>query len=682
MPKVQPSGILAVTTLAAILCSSTGAFAAGVVTSANESSLTTAMAGGGTVTFAVNGTIYLTNTIVVSNNTVLDATGYNVAVDGSNAVSLFAVNSNVSFTLKGLTLANGLAQATFIQNAVSGGNGGALSNAGSLQVIGCVLSNNAAVGYNGNAYEDHNSSQGFGGAIFSAGSLIASNSLFINNHAVGGNGRAFAPPSRFYPTAGSSGLGAAAFNTGSALVVNCVFSNNQVTGGNGALGNPEYSDGANSAPGTDGGSANGGAIYNSGLISILSSTIVMNCTAGGEGGAGAYGYYNGGTMIGGTGGAGGDALGGGFYAASGTAAIVNCTLVSNVAIGGNGGPGGAGSGGAFAREPGGAGGSGGGGANAIGGAICLAGGALDITNATLANNFPTGGSSGAGGPGGPGYYGPNGPPGANGQSGIAKGDSIGVSDGQLVLKNSILYPNMSSDTNIFGSLIDAGHNINSDFSDSLTNSTSLNGINPDLAPLGNYGGLTPTMAMLPGSPAIDAADPADFPATDQRGRPRPFGAAPDIGAFEFSPTVTISGQIAGLMPADQITVTAGCYSTLTTSHGAYEFPFDDGPSCTVAPTNANYVFVPPAQTISVFSNQTVVNFQAYRLNAITLGVPSANSLNLAFAGSNGQRFRIEASTNFAGWTPIATNTISAAGYVSASFPLSNSASQFFRLVSP
>jgi len=35
-----------------------------------------------------------------------------------------------------------------------------------------------------------------------------------------------------------------------------------------------------------------------------------------------------------------------------------------------------------------------------------------------------------------------------------------------------------------------------------------------------------------GSPAIDGGDPADFPGNDYRGRPRPRGAAPDIGPFE------------------------------------------------------------------------------------------------------------------------------------------------------
>jgi hypothetical protein len=60
---------------------------------------------------------------------------------------------------------------------------------------------------------------------------------------------------------------------------------------------------------------------------------------------------------------------------------------------------------------------------------------------------------------------------------------------------------------------------------------NLIGGNPLLAPLGNYGGPRQTMALLPGSPALDAGTSGPgIPTTDERG----FGrvGAVDIGAFE------------------------------------------------------------------------------------------------------------------------------------------------------
>jgi hypothetical protein len=56
---------------------------------------------------------------------------------------------------------------------------------------------------------------------------------------------------------------------------------------------------------------------------------------------------------------------------------------------------------------------------------------------------------------------------------------------------------------------------------------------PKLGPLADNGGPTVTMALLPGSPAIDAGNTSLAPATDQRGFSRPAGRAADIGAFEY-----------------------------------------------------------------------------------------------------------------------------------------------------
>jgi len=66
---------------------------------------------------------------------------------------------------------------------------------------------------------------------------------------------------------------------------------------------------------------------------------------------------------------------------------------------------------------------------------------------------------------------------------------------------------------------------------------NLIGVDPLPGPLANNGGPTLTHRPLPGSPVIDAGNPAipSPPATDQRGFPRIFGAAVDLGSVEVLP---------------------------------------------------------------------------------------------------------------------------------------------------
>jgi hypothetical protein len=58
-------------------------------------------------------------------------------------------------------------------------------------------------------------------------------------------------------------------------------------------------------------------------------------------------------------------------------------------------------------------------------------------------------------------------------------------------------------------------------------------VDPKLGALANNGGTTQTMALLTGSPAINAGNNTGCPTTDQRGIARPQGGVCDIGAFEF-----------------------------------------------------------------------------------------------------------------------------------------------------
>ena len=64
---------------------------------------------------------------------------------------------------------------------------------------------------------------------------------------------------------------------------------------------------------------------------------------------------------------------------------------------------------------------------------------------------------------------------------------------------------------------------------SITGSNNITSGDPLLAPLGNYGGPTMTMALLPGSPARNAAIGSTI-SNDQRGFP--IVGPPDIGAYE------------------------------------------------------------------------------------------------------------------------------------------------------
>ncbi len=124
----------------------------------------------------------------------------------------------------------------------------------------------------------------------------------------------------------------------------------------------------------------------------------------------------------------------------------------------------------------------------------------------------------------------------SGNSSAANGGGISrVNNGTATIENTIVAGNTgsggASDLS-GGGLTSSGHNLFGTLTGtSLTAQASdIVGQSPLLAPLGNYGGATRTMALLPGSPAIDAGDTTL--ATDQRGIARPQGAADDIGAFE------------------------------------------------------------------------------------------------------------------------------------------------------
>lgn len=127
-------------------------------------------------------------------------------------------------------------------------------------------------------------------------------------------------------------------------------------------------------------------------------------------------------------------------------------------------------------------------------------------------------------------------------SGLVAGFQIADTNGTLSLHNSLIAYR-GTNSNAYGTVTDDGYNISSDGSANFSSGSSYNYTDPQLAPLGSYGGPTWCMALLASSPAIDSADPTDFPTVDQRGYARPAGAGPDIGAYEYGASPSVAPNL-------------------------------------------------------------------------------------------------------------------------------------------
>ncbi|MEU5522894.1 choice-of-anchor Q domain-containing protein [Streptomyces sp. NPDC047860] len=117
-------------------------------------------------------------------------------------------------------------------------------------------------------------------------------------------------------------------------------------------------------------------------------------------------------------------------------------------------------------------------------------------------------------------------------------DIVDLPLGRMTLRNSVVAGNTVDGAaadceKAFATISSQGHNIDGDGSCRLSAAGDLPSRDPLVGPLANHGGPTDTVALLPGSPALDAAE--GCPATDQRGVTRPQGATCDIGAYEHTP---------------------------------------------------------------------------------------------------------------------------------------------------
>lgn len=451
-----------------------------------------ANAGADSIQFAsgVTGTITLTSDeLAITDAVDLQGPGSGVvAVSGNNVFRVFDVSANA--TISGLTITGG-----------SSSFGGGIFNTGTLAVSSSTLSGNSCA----------NS----GGGIMNWGALTVNNSTLSGNSANNGGGIANGGTLTVLSTSFNSNTafgGGGIANGGTVTVVSSTFSGNSAYGGGGITNGGTLTLDSCNFSGNLGSSGGGGGIYNYGTLTVVNTTLRANSAGGG---------------------------GGIINWLGGTATVYNCTLCSNSASDG---------GGIFNY------------------------GTLTVDSSTVSGNNSTGDAGGIENRGT-----------LTAQNCTLTGNSAGPvggaisNSGTMTLDNSTLSGNSVWDigglgagiytrgtstlnntivaANFAGRPDDINGNLANSSSHNLigvdTNlsgiSNGINGnrigtaaapINPMLGALQDNGGPTQTVALLLGSPAINAGDNRLIPAgvtTDQRGigYARIDTGTVDIGAFEL-----------------------------------------------------------------------------------------------------------------------------------------------------
>ncbi|MDQ3115254.1 MAG: hypothetical protein M3Q86_01360 [Verrucomicrobiota bacterium] len=504
--------------------------------------------------FGTPQTISLATVISISPTTTVDAltiTGPGaglLTISGNNAVRIFAVSSDDTASISGMTLTQGttvgagaagsainndghltVTNTTFSSNTA--GWGGAIANGLSLTVTGCIFTDNTATS---------TSATGLGGgAIYSntSGTASISTSTFTGNNEIGGSG----------------GGGAVRNRGGTMNISNSTFTSNTAVDGGGAIVNADVmtiADSTFTGNTTSGSEQNsrGGAISNEHHLTVI-NTLVTGNTALRHGG----GVNHGGTIA-------GDFL-----------QITDSTISNNIANAG--------------RSP-----------TGYGGGIYVEGNpGATITGSTMSGNTvlqtltPTENTHADGG----GIW-------SNGQvimdnctvSGNSAEDSFGgvriphnfsdstvtnstivnntaelgggigkddcnLSCRPLFIGNTIVAGNSGGgapDLKSNSVISSLGYNLIKTTTGALYTSSSSDiiGVDPNLGPLQNNGGPTETHALQLASPAIDKGKRLSALTTDQRGLQRPYdnpsvpnasgGDGSDIGALEDQPPNTPPGN--------------------------------------------------------------------------------------------------------------------------------------------
>jgi predicted outer membrane repeat protein len=518
------------------------------------------LAGGDTISFQSAGTVNLTaanGPLIINNpNLTIQGVGANSdTVSGQNSIEVFDIIGGTA-TISGLTISDGTARAggaifnggtltlndcNLNHNSASIDNscvGGAIynANAGTMTINNTTLTYNSAA-YGGDAIRNDgtlrvngstlaNNSGGYGGAIQNFGTLTVDDSTFSNN-----SGPAGGAINNFYNCtvtvsnstfSGNSSDSGGAINSASKLTVTgSTFSSNtslSPSGGGGAI----WSSGTASVTTTtfSGNSASsiGGGIYSAGILTVSNSTLSRNLATLNNGSAGGGIFNDGGTLyLNYSNLVGNSSLygGGGIYSNGGKLVVSNSTVANS---------------------------SGG-----FGGAINSFNAALTVVNSTFSGN------SGTYGGGILNSYAAISVSNStfSGNSGTYGGGGIYNYGGTAALLNTIIA-NSSAGGDLFlsdnGSF--TGNNDLIDDSSAGTNgsngyfgASSLYNVPAGLDPAGlqNNGGPTQTIALLPGSPAVNAGDDSAAAGltTDQRGADfnRHVGLHVDIGAYELSAVI-------------------------------------------------------------------------------------------------------------------------------------------------
>jgi uncharacterized repeat protein (TIGR01451 family)/CSLREA domain-containing protein len=141
----------------------------------------------------------------------------------------------------------------------------------------------------------------------------------------------------------------------------------------------------------------------------------------------------------------------------------------------------------------------------------------------------------------------NGTPGMSyggGYAGIPGSFGTTIDARNTIIAGNKLDGNTDACGSTTGVTVASTNSLADDSSCNFTDPGSIQGKDPLLAALADNGGDTMTMALQPGSPAIDAGESADCPAADQRGITRPQARACDMGAYErvFRADLALAGS--------------------------------------------------------------------------------------------------------------------------------------------